>query len=181
MKAEGEALRAGAVVERLRMFLSGGEINPSPLNLVEVVEEVIALLGDDARSAGVEITIEGSEVAMVMADRLQMQQVLLNLIRNAIEAVGERSDMERRITVRLRQREGEARVDVEDNGPGVSAHVADQLFEPFASAKPTGMGLGLLLSREIIRFHGGDLWLDRQDATGARFAFRLPAIATRGG
>jgi C4-dicarboxylate-specific signal transduction histidine kinase len=104
-----------------------------------------------------------------------MEQVLLNLIRNAIEAAAENSAKERRVRVRLGRFGSEVQVDVEDTGLGVRPDVAEHLFEPFATGKPRGMGLGLLLSRQIVECHGGRLWYDRSLATGARFTFRLRA------
>jgi two-component system sensor kinase FixL len=113
----------------------------------------------------------------ILGDRLQIEQVLLNLVRNGIEAVSELSTKQRMIWIRLRRCAEAIQVDVEDNGPGIPPDIAEHLFEPFATGKPKGMGLGLLLSRQIIEFHGGQLWHDRAVSTGARFTFRLPIQA----
>ena len=108
------------------------------------------------------------------ADRVQIEQVLVNLVRNGIAAAAEGGALTKRVVIRIRQSRGMAQVDVEDNGPGVSAGVAEHLFEPFVTDKPCGMGLGLSLSRQIVERHGGKLWWDRLDGGGTRFVFRIP-------
>lgn len=173
-KVESETLRAGEIVERLRDFLSKGNARLAPLNLANVTHAVVALLADEARSRGVDVSIHAQPMPLVAADRLQMEQVLLNLIRNAIEAVAEKPGWEKHVWVRLYHSAGKVRVDVEDNGPGVQPEIAEHLFEPFATGKPRGMGLGLLLSRQIIELYGGELWCDRAVMRGARFTFCLP-------
>jgi two-component system, LuxR family, sensor kinase FixL len=100
--------------------------------------------------------------------------VLVNVIRNAIEAVADCINRERWVQIRLRRIDGEVQVEVEDNGPGVSPDIAQHLFEPFETSKLRGMGLGLSLSREMIKAHGGSLEWDATVAAGARFVLRLP-------
>jgi two-component system, LuxR family, sensor kinase FixL len=98
----------------------------------------------------------------------------VNVIRNAIEAVADCINRERWVQIRLRRIDGEVQVEVEDNGPGVSPDIAQHLFEPFETSKLRGMGLGLSLSREMIKAHGGSLEWDATVAVGARFVLRLP-------
>ena len=178
-KVESESLRAGKIAERLRDFVSKGEMQLVPLDLAEKTRKVLSVLTDEARSRGVEIYVQEKCAVMITADRLQMEQVLLNLIRNAIEAAAESPTWQKRVSIRLRRTGGEVQVDVEDNGPGVNADIAAHLFEPFMTGKPKGMGLGLMLSRQIIQSHGGDLWYDRAVAMGACFSFRLPALGAK--
>jgi C4-dicarboxylate-specific signal transduction histidine kinase len=178
-KIESEALRAGGIVDRLRAFLTKGEPQLAPLILGDAARSVAArsvasALVDEARVHGVEVRVEAQCETSILADRVQVEQILLNLVRNGIEAAAERSSGEKQVRVRISQSEGEICVDVEDNGPGVPAEIAERLFEPFTTSKPRGMGLGLLLSRQIVESHGGTLWCERTSATGTHFAFRLP-------
>jgi two-component system, LuxR family, sensor kinase FixL len=173
-KLESEVLRAGKIVDRLRDFLSNGETRLTALDVREIAREVAAALADEARSRRVNIAVDAQTAMPIIANRLQMEQVLLNLIRNAIEAAAENRGRERLVRIDLRRFGNKIRIDVEDNGPGVPPDIAERLFEPFATGKPRGMGLGLVLSRQIVRFHGGDLWCDGSASTGARFTIRLP-------
>jgi two-component system, LuxR family, sensor kinase FixL len=111
----------------------------------------------------------------IVGDRLQIEQVLLNLVRNGIEAASEIVNRYPTVWIRLGNSGEGIQIDVEDNGPGIPPDIAEHLFEPFASGKPKGMGLGLLLSRQIVEFHGGTLWHDRTFTTGTRFTFQLPS------
>ncbi len=173
-KIELEALRAGDIVERLRAFLTNGEPQLVPLILGDAARGVARALVDEARVHEVEIRVEAQSETAILADRVQIEQVLVNLVRNAIEAAAERSSGQKQVRVRTCQSNGEICVDIEDNGPGVADEIAERLFEPFTTSKPRGMGLGLLLSRQIVEAHGGRLWCERTSANGAHFAFRLP-------
>ncbi len=173
-KLESEVRRAGEIVEHLRDFLSKGEPRWSPIDLADVTREVVAALADTARSLGVTVRIDARPLAQIAADRTQLEQVLVNLIRNAIEAVGECGDPDKGVWIRLRQVDAESELAVEDNGPGVSAEMAERLFKPFETSKQRGMGLGLSLSHEIVKAHGGRLWRDATVTAGARFVLRLP-------
>lgn len=176
-KVESETRRAGEIVERLRDFLGNTEPRSSSIDLGEVASEVVDVLADAARSNGVSLRIEAAPLPPIAADRIQIEQVLVNLIRNAIEAAADSGDYEKLVSVGLRQVDTWAELEVVDNGRGVSAQIAERLFEPFETNKRRGMGLGLSLSREIVKAHGGRLWWDQAFAPGARFALRLP-IAT---
>jgi len=174
-KIETEAARAGAIVHNLRNALVGGEASVVSVDVPDLTRNVVALLADEAKSHGAEISIQTLPVPTVSADRLQIEQVLLNLIRNAIEATADGAPASRRVWIRVRPVGRDVEVGVEDTGSGVRADIADQLFQPFVTVKPSGMGLGLLLSREIVRVYGGDLWFDKTRTNGALFVFRLPA------
>jgi two-component system sensor kinase FixL len=173
-KIESEALRAGEIVDRLRGFLSKGDTQLAPLSLGEMARRVADALADEARAYGVEVRIEAKSETSIVADGVQVEQLLVNLIRNGIEAAAERTTGEKRVRVRISQSDSGIRVDVEDSGPGVAAEIVGHLFEPFTTNKPRGMGLGLLLSRQIVESHGGRLWCEHTSATGAHFAFSLP-------
>jgi two-component system, LuxR family, sensor kinase FixL len=173
-KVEAEIRRAGEIVERLRDFLSKGEPRWSPIALTDMTHKVVGVLGDMAHSHGVIVRIHAQPLLQIAADRTQIEQVLVNLIRNAIEAAGECTDLEKWVSIRLRQVDGEVELAVEDNGRGVPPDLAERLFNPFETSKPRGMGLGLSLSREIAKAHGGRLWRDETVTAGARFVLRLP-------
>jgi two-component system, LuxR family, sensor kinase FixL len=173
-KIELEALRAGNIVERLRAFLTKGDPQLDLLTLDDAVRGVADALVDEAQAHGVEIRIEAQSEATILADRVQVEQILVNLVRNGIEAAAERTSGEKQVKIRISQSSGEICVDVEDNGPGVADDIAERLFEPFTTSKPRGMGLGLLLSRQIVETYGGKLWCERTSAKGTRFAFCLP-------
>jgi signal transduction histidine kinase len=177
-KIESEALRAGKIVDRLRDFLSKGDTQLAPLAVEEVAHGMAGALVDEAQLHGVEVRIEAQCKTSVVADRVQVEQVLVNLIRNGIEAAAERASGERLVTVRISQSDNDIRVDVEDNGPGVAPEVMGHLFEPFMTNKIGGMGLGLLLGRQIVESHGGRLWCESTSAMGSHFAFDLPRVQT---
>jgi C4-dicarboxylate-specific signal transduction histidine kinase len=171
---ESEIRRAGDIVERLRDFLSNSEPRWSLIDLTDMTHKVVGALADMARSHGAIVQIDARPLLQIAADRTQVEQVLVNLIRNAIEAVGECSGTEKWVWIRLRQIEEEVELAIEDNGGGVPPDLAERLFEPFETSKLRGMGLGLSLSREIVKAHGGHLWRDATVTTGARFMLRLP-------
>jgi C4-dicarboxylate-specific signal transduction histidine kinase len=132
------------------------------------------VLADEARTHRAIVRIEAHPLPRIAADHIQIEQVLVNVIRNAIEAVADCTNRERWVRIRLRRIDDEVQVEVEDNGPGVSPGIAQHLFEPFETSKLRGMGLGLSLSREMIKAHGGSLEWDATVAVGARFVLRLP-------
>jgi two-component system, LuxR family, sensor kinase FixL len=173
-KAESETRRAGEIVERLRNFLSKSETKWSSIDLTDTTREVVVALGDMARSLCVSVRINTQPVPQVAADRVQIGQVMVNLIRNAIEAASESECAERFVLICLRSVDGEVEITVEDNGRGVRPELSEHLFTPFETSKQRGMGLGLSLSREIVRAHRGRLWWDSTAVIGARFVLRLP-------
>jgi two-component system sensor kinase FixL len=173
-KLEREALRAGDIVDRLRDFLSKGDARFFPLDLVELVRRIVAALSDEAHLRAVVISVDAQFVPKTPADRIQMEQVLVNLVRNAIDAAAEGPSNEKHVRVRVYHREGAVQVEVEDSGLGVAPDFAERLFEPFETSKPSGMGLGLLLCRRLVEGHGGQLWWDQTFLKGARFVFQIP-------
>ena len=179
-KAEGEVRRAKEVLERLREFLSRGHADFRVLHPVEVARRIVALSQNDAKTRGVAIRLEASDAPEITGDAVHIEQVLLNLLNNAVDAAAERNDGRGMVSVRVRSSNGVLTVEVEDNGPGIAPDVAERLFEPFETSKPHGMGLGLALSRQIVEAHGGQLRWHNVEPEGARFFFDLQSRRTHG-
>ena len=176
-KAVAQANRAGDIIRRLRSFVAQGETERSLDDIGEVVNEACALALIGARSDGVETTLALAEdLPTVLIDRVQIQQVIVNLIRNALDAM---EGQERR-TLRIetaRGDDGTLAVAVADNGPGLDAAIAEKLFTPFNSSKDDGMGIGLSISRTIVEQHGGRIWAVPNEGGGVVFSFTLPIDA----
>ncbi|WP_187973294.1 two-component system sensor histidine kinase NtrB [Aquibium microcysteis] len=171
-----QSLRAGQIIRHLREFVMRGDTDKQAEDIRKMVEEAGALALVGSRERGVRSVFDFRPGAdFVLADRVQIQQVLINLMRNAMEAM---SDCEtRELTVRtLPVGDGMAAVEVSDTGPGISDEVAARLFQPFVTSKAGGMGIGLSISKRIIESHGGTMEAQRTDKGGALFRFTLPAI-----
>ena len=181
-RAATEALRAGDIIRRLRDFVARGETERGLESLPKLVEEASALALVGAKEHGIRVLYEFSpEVELVLADKVQVQQVVLNLVRNAVDAMTASASANRELTVRIEPAEAEmARVTVSDNGPGIAADVADRLFQPFITTKRTGMGVGLSISRTIVEAHGGRIWAEPRRGGGAMFSFTLPRVGKEG-
>nr|MBO2487853.1 hypothetical protein [Gammaproteobacteria bacterium] len=177
-----QALRAGEVIRRLRTFVKNREVRRELIEANRLLEDILTLAQTDARHNGVQIVVEtASESPLVQADAVQIQQVILNLVRNSIDAMQGVPESRRQLTLRTRiDAEGDVEFMVADRGPGIDPAVAAELFNPFFTTKPGGMGLGLSISRSIIRAHGGKLWCSPNPGGGARFFFTLPAITAAG-
>jgi two-component system sensor kinase FixL len=172
-KASEQALRAGEIIRRLRDFVARGETERRVESLPKLIEEAAALALVGAREQGVHVRLRlSAEADLVLADRVQVQQVLLNLIRNGLDAMADAPRRELTITSCPMGAEF-VQVSVADTGPGVSSEVAEQLFQPFITTKRTGMGVGLSISRTIIESHGGRIWFDTSAGGGAVFSFTL--------
>lgn len=171
--AYNEALRAGQIVRRLRSFVARGESEKSIESLLPLVSETGGLAALDARQKNIQVIFDlDPEASPVLVDRIQIQQVLLNLLRNAIEAVAESPIREVNVITR---NEGDdmVRVTVSDTGPGIDPAVRDQLFTAFTTTKAEGMGLGLSICRTIIEANGGRIWAEPGETGGATFHFTL--------
>ena len=168
--------RAGEVIQRLRDLLRKGEPQQTLLDLNVLVEDVVKLLGSDAIIRNVTVMVDLAPVpVVVMGDRVQLQQVVLNLLLNAMEAMVEDTGGNRMIVVRTENISPEAvNVSVQDAGIGLRADTDDLLFEPFYTSKPGGMGMGLAIARSIIEAHGGLIWAMNNPEGGATFRFALP-------
>lgn len=176
--ATSQALRAGQIVRRLRDFISHGDTERQPENLPRLVQEANALALVGSREYGIEVHVQLDPTAEdVFVDRIQIQQVLFNLIRNAIDAMID--SPVRSLTVQtLPEPPDLVRVSIEDTGTGISETVASQLFQPFVTSKTLGMGIGLSICRTIVEAHGGRIWFEPAADGGTIFHFTLPTAET---
>ena len=175
-KAGDQALRAGDIIRRLRDFVARGEAERRVESLPKLIEEASALALVGAKEHGVRVLFRFSpEVDLVLADKVQIQQVVLNLIRNAIEAMEQAK--RKVLEIRLDPMPDDfAQVTVADTGSGISPDIADQLFQPFVTTKRTGMGVGLSISRTIVEAHGGHIRVEPNPGGGTRFCFTLRSV-----
>ena len=171
-----EAERAGEVVRKMRGFVRGEEGRPVRIVVGELFADVLRLSGPEARAHDVMLVADaGSGTLAVTADVIQLQQVLLNLVRNAIEAIAGAKLATRRVTLTaMRAEHGMVEMRVTDTGPGIAAEDLDRVFTPFHTTKPDGVGIGLSLSRSIVEAYGGRVWTS-PSATGAVFHLTIPA------
>ncbi|WP_106638966.1 sensor histidine kinase [Allosphingosinicella vermicomposti] len=169
----GQSIRAGQIVRRLRDFISGGQPERRVESLSRLINEASAMALVSARDRGVEVEISLDQGAdAVLVDRIQIQQVLFNLMRNAIEAM----DGSQTKILQIRSSpdaDGFVRVSVSDSGPGLDPDVASRLFQPFISTKASGMGLGLSICQTIVRGHEGRIWAEPSRLGGTTFSFTL--------
>ena len=172
-KAVAQAQRAGEVIRQLRQFVSKGETERRTQNINQLVEEALALGLLGARQAGIRVSLQlDHNLPPASVDPVQIQQVIVNLVRNAVEAM---EAVERReLTIATRIGDDTIEIGVADTGPGIAAEVADRLFQPFTTTKKTGMGLGLSICREIIEAHHGRLTAANQPSGGMLFRVILP-------
>jgi PAS domain S-box-containing protein len=167
--------RASDVITRLRTLFSKKQIEVEPLDLNEAAREVIALLSGELERNSVILKQEFSDhLPTVQGDRVQLQQVILNLLRNASDAMSSIEDRPRQIVVRTELEGDQVRLSVQDSGVGFAPEVAEKMFETFYTTKPDGMGVGLSVSRSIIEANRGRLWAVANDGPGAIFAFSIP-------
>jgi two-component system sensor kinase FixL len=173
-EASKEALRAGQIVRRLRDFMSHGESVRQTESLSRLISEANALALVGSREHGIDVQVQLDAAAdRVFVDRIQVQQVLTNLIRNAIDAMID--SQIRNLNICAISGPGPfVTVSVEDTGSGISEQVADQLFQPFVTSKRTGMGIGLSICRSIVEGHGGKIWFEAHPGGGTIFNFTLP-------
>jgi two-component system sensor kinase FixL len=166
--------RSGEIIRRLRAFVARGEVARHPENVTKLVEEASALALVGAKESGVKVLITMEpDLPDIPVDRVQIQQVLLNLVRNAMEAMQDSAKRELKLAVAAR--DGHVLVAVSDTGSGIPQEIADKLFQPFVTTKPDGMGIGLSVCRTIIEAHGGRLSTEpNPEGTGSIFRFELP-------
>ncbi len=176
-QAAEQALRAGQVIRHLREFVSRGESERHIESLPKLVQEASALALVGAKEKGVRVSFRlAPDAPLVLADRIQVQQVLLNLIRNAIEAMQDRPRRELVVSTTALPQDGLVEVCVRDTGTGLAPEVAAQLFQPFVTTKKHGMGVGLSICRTIVESHGGKIWAESKPDEGTAFRFTLRAV-----
>jgi two-component system, LuxR family, sensor kinase FixL len=168
--------RASQIVDRMRNQVARGTLERRPENLEEVIAEALELASSTVQKAGAHASMEATApIAPVLIDRVQIQQVIINLVRNAVEAM-ERSSI-RRVRINSVASPDGLRVDIADTGPGLPEDIASRLFEPFVTNKDSGMGLGLSICKDIIESHGGRLWAEPNAPQGTIFSFVLPVYS----
>ena len=168
--------RAGEIVRRLRSMFRGDETHKVAINISPLAKEIVNLVGSEAASREIILRIDDSPtVPRVIGDRLQIQQCLLNLLMNALDATAQTESGPREVTIRIApEKIGWIGVSVCDTGPGVDPSVANRMFESFVTTKTKGMGLGLLVTRSIVEGHGGRIWFTPNSGGGSTFTFTLP-------
>lgn len=177
-KAADQALRAGQIIRHLREFVARGESERRIESLPKLIEDASTLALVGAREHGIAVSFRLDPAAdLVLADRIQIQQVLVNLMRNAIEVMSEGGAVRRLDIATGAGPEDLVEVTVADTGAGLAPEVARQLFQPFVTTKRKGMGLGLSICRTIVEAHGGKIWVDSPPAGGTIFHFTLRAAA----
>jgi C4-dicarboxylate-specific signal transduction histidine kinase len=175
-RAEKQAHRAGQIIKHLREFVGKDDSHKEPVDLDLLIAGMIEFLRPELVSE--QVTVEHHQGAggnKVMANKIQIEQVLVNLVLNSQEAIRSSENTTGNIVVETHLLPNSAlETRVIDNGPVINADIAGKVFDPFQTSKPTGMGMGLSISRSIIEEHGGRLWTDAQHCDGALFAFTLP-------
>jgi two-component system sensor kinase FixL len=176
-KAADQALRAGQIIRRLRDFVARGESEHRVENVKKLVEEASALALVGVKDQGIRVRFQLDPAAdLVLADKVQIQQVLLNLMRNAIEAM-EAAPRRELVVSTAATRDDMVMIAVADTGSGISSEVAAHLFQPFITSKRHGMGVGLSISRTIIEAHGGQIWTDENPGGGTIFRFTVRKVS----
>jgi C4-dicarboxylate-specific signal transduction histidine kinase len=167
------------VIQRLRALLKRGDRRVQPIDVRELVGEVLRLAHTELLTRGVRTTTSiDRDVSVFPGDRIQLQQVLLNLILNACEAMGATEASDRRLSVTARADGADVHIAVRDTGSGIPAELIERLFEPFVTTKADGLGLGLSISRSIVAAHGGQLWAENNPEGGATIHCRFPVMET---
>ena len=168
--------RAVELVQKLRRFLRRGEVERSDLDVSDVLAEVLQLVEREALARGVRLRVETADaLPKVVGDRVQLQQVVLNLISNAIDAVATAHGPVREVTIRADRCDDGVSIDVRDSGVGMDAQTLARIFQAFYTTKPGGMGLGLSISKTIVEAHGGNLTARSASGKGSTFRVELPA------
>ena len=171
--------RASEVILGLRALTRRQEIKRQPLQINEALEEVVRLAGIDAAHRRIAVMFEpGENLPLVLGDRVQLQQVTLNLVLNALDAIAAQPNGPRQVIIRSQKGDHRMiRVSISDSGPGAPAEKLSKLFEPFYTTKENGMGMGLSIARTIIEAHRGRIWAENKVSGGAIFCFTVPVAA----
>ncbi|MBI3705903.1 MAG: PAS domain S-box protein [Rhizobiales bacterium] len=175
-KAADQAMRAGQIIRRLRDFVSRGESERRVESVTKLVEEASALSLVGVKDRGIRVQFQfDPRVDLVFADRVQIQQVLLNLIRNSMDAMETSKKRDLMVTIAPAEN-GHVQISVADTGSGIAPEIAEQLFQPFITTKRQGMGVGLSISRTIVESHGGKIWVEPNPGGGTIFHFTLAVV-----
>jgi C4-dicarboxylate-specific signal transduction histidine kinase len=168
--------RAAEIISRIRLLFNRGTPQHELIDINEVIREMIVLLRGETTRYSISVRAElAADISQVTADRVQLQQVLMNLMINGIDAMKE-ADGARELAIKSQQAENEGiMVSVSDNGVGLPPRLAEQIFNAFFTTKPHGTGMGLRISRSIVESHGGRLWAEGNHPRGASFYFTLPS------
>ena len=174
--AKEQANRAGDIIRNLREFVSKESKNKETFELERIIYDIVTFLKGEIQKSGIKIELRlGNQACKVTANKIQIEQVLVNLLQNSLEALENAEITEGRVVIQTRLLANNMiEVSVSDNGPGIDAAMTDTIFHQFQTSKVNGMGIGLSLSRSIIEAHGGKLWVDKEHQNGALFAFELP-------
>jgi signal transduction histidine kinase len=171
-----DADRGKAIVDRIRDHIKKAPPRNDRFDLNEAIQEVIEMVQAPIEKNSVSVrTRLAAGVTSVCGDRVQLQQVVLNLILNAVEAMGSVEERQRMLSVVTEQRAADVLIAVHDSGPGIDPEHLQRVFEPFYTTKESGIGMGLSICRSIIDAHGGRLWADADQPRGTVFQFTLPA------
>jgi signal transduction histidine kinase len=175
-------VRASEIIRRMRGLLQKHELEARPVDLNDVAQETVAIVRPDARARAIELEVElAASVRPILGDRVHLQQVLLNLLMNAIDAVAAMPPERRRVRVRATQGDGIVRLAVSDTGPGIPSNRLSQIFEPFYTTKSegSGMGMGLAIARSIVEAHAGRIAAENNDSGGATVWFTVPVSSNQ--
>ena len=175
-KAADQAMRAGQIIRRLRDFVARGESERRVESITKLVEEASALALVGVKDLGIRVQFKFNPATdLVIADRVQVQQVVLNLIRNAMDAMETSQNRELLVSIAPAD-EGLVKISVADSGSGIAPEIAEQLFQPFITTKRQGMGVGLSISRAIVEAHNGRIWAEPNPTGGTIFHFTLTVV-----
>jgi len=174
-----QAMRAHDIIVKIRAMFTNAPISPDVLDIRQVITDVLAWVSAELARSGVSVRTEFAEdTPPVRGDRVQLQQVILNLVTNAIDAMRGTSDRSRELVFRSRKDANSVLVEIEDSGPGLAPEQAERVFQPFYTTKSHGLGMGLAVSRSIIESHQGHLSVKRRNSHGAIFQLDLPAAGS---
>lgn len=173
----GQGERASTIIARIRDTAKKRQSVPERLDLNACARSVLAMLASELRDGQVKLDLHFADsLAAVKADRVQVEQVIVNLIRNAVEAMNELPSSARLLEIVTRNGDATVQLSVRDTGPGLGPEGAEKVFESFFTTKPYGMGVGLSICRSLAETHGGRLWAESDDQAGATFHFSLPVL-----
>lgn len=174
-----EGNRVSEVINRLRTLLKKEKVGFEPLDLNSVFREIALFLNSDAVMRNIKVSLNlDPQLPLVQGDRIQLQQVALNLVLNAFDSLSEQPRRECRVQIRTELKNSKVVAAIEDNGIGLSGGNAEKIFEPFYTTKAEGLGMGLSICRSIILRHQGHIWVENNPGEGATLFFSLPAAST---